>query len=459
VKKCLARYLACGSPQQKFQPKTELGLKTAEIDEVQRFDFQNSWFVTFGLACQLIVGGNVLAAELRVVTYNTTSNVRPGLSLVLEAIGEEKVNGVARPIDVLALQEQSSSASDTAEIVDLLNDIYGAGVYDRAEMDGDSSGGGRPGLVFNTQTVELLAELAIGTVSTSAQARQILRYKIRPQGYHHGEADFYLYNTHAKSGTGSSNQARRLVESRALRNDLDQLGTDVAAIAAGDFNIRSSSEPSYQELLRPGTGQLFDPLGMSASWHCNNASSCTPETRRVHTQSTIATGTNGLIGGGIDDRFDFQLVTDTLLDDEGIFFIDGSYHTFGNNGTHDCCNHDISTGAGGVPSILTALETASDHLPVIADYRLPSLVENLEGDFNQDGFVSAGDYTAWQDGLGMYFEPADYNVWRENFNASSPTALTVVPEPTGWLIWLTCGFTLIAWRWTTFQSNSPLTRS
>lgn len=413
---------------------------------MQRFDSQNRWFVAIGLACQLSVGGTVLAAELRVVTYNTTSDVRPGLSLVLEAIGDEIVNGVARPIDLLALQEQSNSASDTAEIVGLLNNIYGLGTYDRAVTDGDSNGGGRPGLVFNTQTVELLAELAIGTVSTSGQVRQILRYKIRPQGYNDGAADFYLYNTHSKSGTGSTNQARRLVESQALRNDLDQLGAGVAAILAGDLNTRSSSEPGYQELLSPGTGQLFDPLDMSASWHCTNASSCTPEIRRIHTQSTIATGTNGLIGGGIDDRFDFQLVTDTLLNDEGIFFIDGSYHTFGNNGTHDCCNHDISTGTGAVPDILAALETASDHLPVIADYRLPPLVENLEGDFNQDGFVDVADYTVWRDGLGVNYEQADYLVWRENFNASNTATSTLVPEPTGWLILLTNACGLFACR-------------
>lgn len=426
---------------------------------MHRFVFKISWFITFGLPFLLIVEAKLLAAELRVVTYNTTSSVRPGLAIVLEAIGEENINGIARPIDVLALQEQSSSASVTAEIVDLLNDIYGAGIYDRATIDGGSSGGGRPGLVFNTQTVELLDELAIGTVSTSAQARQIMRYKIRPQGYPNGESDFYLYNAHAKAGTGSSNQTRRLVESVALRHDLDQLGAGVAAIVAGDFNTRSSSEPGYQELLRPGVGQLFDPLGIPASWHCNNASSCAPEIRKVHTQSPIAIGTNGLIGGGIDDRFDFQLVTNTLLDDEGLLFIDGSYHTFGNNGTHDCCNHDISTGAGAAPNILAALETASDHLPVVADYRLPPLVDNLDGDFNLDGFVTASDYTVWQDGLGMNFQHADYHVWQDNFNASSPTAFTVVPEPTGWFISITCGFSLLAWRYSTLQTRSVPTRS
>ena len=44
---------------------------------MQRFAPQSWWFAAFGLACQLIVGGTVLAAELRVVTYNTTSDHLP----------------------------------------------------------------------------------------------------------------------------------------------------------------------------------------------------------------------------------------------------------------------------------------------------------------------------------------------------------------------------------------------
>jgi hypothetical protein len=65
------------------------------------------------------------------------------------------------------------------------------------------------------------------------------------------------------------------------------------------------------------------------------------------------------VGGGIDDRFDFQLVTGEFLDGEGLDYLGGSYHTFGNDGTHNL-NGDISSGSGASPSILAALETASN---------------------------------------------------------------------------------------------------
>jgi hypothetical protein len=74
----------------------------------------------------------------------------------------------------------------------------------------------------------------------------------------------------------------------------------------------------------------------------------------------------------MDDRFDFQLVTGEFLDAEGLSYIPNSYHAFGNNGTHVCCNSDLSSGTGASPAVLDALETASDHLPVVADYQLPA---------------------------------------------------------------------------------------
>ena len=54
---------------------------------------------------------------------------RYGLETVLWGIGEEVVNGFAKPIDVLAVQEQISSATTTQAIVDVLNDIYGPEMY------------------------------------------------------------------------------------------------------------------------------------------------------------------------------------------------------------------------------------------------------------------------------------------------------------------------------------------
>jgi hypothetical protein len=141
----------------------------------------------------------------------------------------------------------------------------------------------------------------------------------------------------------------------------------VHAILTGDLNIQSSNEPSYQSLLAPGDGQVFDPINAPGTWHDN------VNYRSVHTQAPSADSMPGLIGGGMDDRFDFQLVTGEFLDGDGMDYISGSYRAFGNNGTH-LLGGDISSGTGASPAVLSALMTASDHLPVVADYQLPAVL-------------------------------------------------------------------------------------
>jgi endonuclease/exonuclease/phosphatase family metal-dependent hydrolase len=330
-------------------------------------------FSLVGAAALLLCILNCMSAQaqLRIVDYNTTAGPRAGMDAVLAAIGSEVVGGIAKAPDVLALQEQTSFTGSTLGIVNLLNSTYGAGTYAQAALDGGTSGAGRPGLIYNTQTVQLIDAAAFGVVGTSAQARQTLRYQLRPVGYD-STADFYIYSDHYKAGTASSDRTRRDVEATALRANLDGLGQGVHAILAGDFNIRSSSEASYQTLLAAGNGQAFDPLGLPGSWH-DNASF-----KSIHTQAPAANPADGgLIGGGMDDRFDFQLMTGEFLDGEGLSYIPGSYHALGNNGSHQCCSFDISTGSGAPPQVMSALMTASDHLPVIADYQLPAVMEVL----------------------------------------------------------------------------------
>ena len=87
----------------------------------------------------------------------------------------------------------------------------------------------------------------------------------------------------------------------------------------------------------------------------------------------------------MDDRFDFQLVTGEFQDGEGLSYLNGSYHAFGNNGS--TYNLDIDAGANtysfsGVtsftkPQILGALASVTDHLPVMADYQIPAKISVL----------------------------------------------------------------------------------
>lgn len=330
---------------------------------------------------------NSSSAQLRVVTYNTataqsgsgTQAARlPYSSTILEAIGLESVGGLARPIDVLLLQEQFELETTTQSFVDVLNDLYdpiNRTMYARGVQRGNASAdfgpfpgaGGRPGVIYNTTTVQLIAEDSFGAVgSGEAQARQFLRYQFRPVGYD-ANADFYAFNSHYRAGDDGINATSRLNEATTLRTNADGLGQGAHIIYAGDYNIPSSNATMYEHLLSSGNGQAFDPVNQSGTWLDNAAF------KQWHTQSPAATGENipGYAGGGVDDRFDFQLITGEVQDTEGFDYLSGSYRTFGNNGTHTL-NGSITTGTGASVAVLDALKANSDHLPVVADYQLPS---------------------------------------------------------------------------------------
>ncbi len=317
-------------------------------------------------------------AQLRIVDYNTAGDARTGLATVLSAIGDESVAGISRKIDMLALEEQDSSATTTQAIVTLLNNKYGAGVYARATLDGGTTGAGRPGLIYNTQTVQLIATTTASTLSSDGAARQTMRYQVRPVGYT-ATADFYVYASHYKSSDTPADAARRNVEAQQVRANADALGTGVRAIFAGDYNIYTSSEPMWGTLTAAGAGQAFDPVNRVGNW--SNNSSFTD----VHTQSPATVAAyGGQITGGMDDRFDFQLVTAAMKSGEGVSYIPGTYHAFGNTNTHSI-NGAITTGSAAAlaarlpgytqadaANVLTQLASVTDHLPVVADYQLPA---------------------------------------------------------------------------------------
>ena len=85
--------------------------------------------VPVAILALVLFGVDEAQAQLRIVTYNTTGGPDAGMDIVLKSIGEETRNGIAKPIDVLLLQETSRAAGlpDTQAFVDLLNNTIYAG--------------------------------------------------------------------------------------------------------------------------------------------------------------------------------------------------------------------------------------------------------------------------------------------------------------------------------------------
>jgi hypothetical protein len=315
-----------------------------------------------------------LAGTLRIVTYNILcdsghTTVPASFYTVFQGISDESVNGSAQLIDVMTLQETTSNTITVDPIVTQLNATYGAGTYARdpnqaLQSGSPTSGNGPNSMIYRTTTLQLIESKGIGTPSSSGAPRQPARYRFRPVGGTSAN-DFYVYVSHMKSGTGSSNQNRRNIEAGMLRTDADPLPDNSRILYTGDFNLDNSSEPAYITLLAstPVPGQAFDPLNRPGAWALNSAF------QDILTESST----------NLRYRDDFLLVTQNIMSDpSGLEYVAGSYHTFGVNGTtpiNGTVNSPSNTALPGLPNraaVLAALTTATDHLPVVADYVIPT---------------------------------------------------------------------------------------
>jgi len=323
-----------------------------------------------GPASAMVTGRPVGTGTLRVVNYNITAAdqlPRPGLATLVQAMAAETVNGLADQVDLLTIQEVQSQAVTSANVAATLNAIYGAGTYAHGTLNGGTTGAGTQGVVYNTAALRLLEEKAIGTASSTGGPRQTVRYRFQPKD---GDATsvFYVYNSHLKSLDTVTDAGRRNTEATAIRADADALPEGTNILYVGDFNLYRSSELAYQTFLSAGPGQAFDPISRPGDWHANSSFVDT------FTQAPMFAPAEGLTGGGLDDRFDFQIVSGEVMAPGGFTYVAGSYRTFGNNGSvprNGDINDPRSTALPGLANrteVLNLLTTFSDHLPVVADY-------------------------------------------------------------------------------------------
>lgn len=156
---------------------------------------------------------------------------------------------------------------------------------------------------------------------------------------------------------------------------------------AGDLNLYSSTEPAYQNLLNPlHKVKIVDPINSPGDWTANSTF------QEIHTQSTRlnSIGDSGATGG-LDDRFDFILMSENLKNNQNLTFVPNSYKAYGNNG--NCFDKSVNnTSCSGQFSqeLRDDLYYFSDHLPVVMELFTPKL---MHVNYIDDGFINIPDNT------------------------------------------------------------------
>ena len=195
-----------------------------------------------------------------------------------------------------------------------------------------------------------------------------------------------VFVTHLKASRGLYNRNKRLSSIGSFVRELDRLPKNSNVIFAGDFNFYTSNENGFKKLIDTSNSiKMIDPINRlcptfpndgkdyydtdyDSSYFWNNSSF-----RDIHTQSTRVSQLNGDgAGGGMDDRFDFIMMSENLKTNPNLFYKEGSYKSVGNNG--NCYNSYVSnTSCTGnfSQNLRTALYNFSDHLPVVMEIETP----------------------------------------------------------------------------------------
>ncbi|HET9885892.1 MAG TPA: endonuclease/exonuclease/phosphatase family protein, partial [bacterium] len=289
------------------------------------------------------------------LTFNSGSVRVPHFKIVLQ---------YAQP-DVLVAQELGSQAAVDYFLNSVLNSVnpgeWAAATFTDVTDDDNA-------LFYRTAKVQVLSHLDIETPT----GRQIDEWRIRPVGYASAEAEMRMYVAHLSPNQGGSAPHHRLSEVTAMRARMETFPAGQNYVVCGDLNLYDSDEPAYQYMLSTGDGQagvVSDPIDTPGDWHDQQ------EFAPVHTQSTRLPSVGGGSGGGMDDRFDFILRSPALKDHQGLDLLESTYTALGEDGLHFNISITDPPDNAVVPQeIAQALYSASDHIPVFADFQLPAII-------------------------------------------------------------------------------------
>lgn len=197
-----------------------------------------------------------------------------------------------------------------------------------------------------------------------------------------------VFVTHLKASTGFNNRMQRLESVEKFVSELNKFPTDRGILIAGDFNFYTSNEEGFLKLMDASNAikmvdpinrlcpifpqnsiDYFDENNYDRTYFWNNSSFAD-----VHSQATRTSQLNGDgAGGGMDDRFDFILMSENLKTNPNFYYVEKSYKTIGNN--ENCYNSSVNnsncSGEEYSQDLRNALYFFSDHLPISLELETP----------------------------------------------------------------------------------------
>jgi len=322
------------------------------------------WLLAFGTSL-------FAQSEIKVMSYNVLNYPLGDMVNRIDTLS--KILDFYEP-DLLLLQELKSEEG-LQNITEELNALFGdykAGTYVPQISNPANNWRLQQNLIFNEAVFQLVHE---ETIETPYRDINYFQLNILEEDGNPSTEIIHIYVTHLKSSQGSTNEQLRLSMAEVLNEHIALLPSDSKIIVAGDFNVYYGGEPAYELLLSSnGTNTLFDPIDMPG-WAGTNFPN-----KEIYSQSTRLSSLDDGAGGGMDDRFDFILLSNELMNPEAeITYQEDSYKALGNNGT--CYNQDLidcSTVNNVSFELIRSLYYMSDHLPIVLSLDINESVSTNE---------------------------------------------------------------------------------
>lgn len=271
--------------------------------------------------------------------------------------------------DVLSVNEIDESNSYHENILNNVLNINGISDFKRGDPPNLSYSPIMNEIYYNSQKLTLISNFVVET-----NYRDIDIFNFIHKNNQWGDTIF-LHNivAHLKAGNDPEDAQERASETYKLMNFLHNNNLDGNYLISGDLNLQKSGESAFQNLIAHTNEEIrfYDPINKIGDWHNN------PSYASVHTQSTHVN--NGCAaGGGMDDRFDFFLASDEIMEGkEHIKYVLDSYRAVGQDGQR--FNESLINPANNsVPAeVVSALYAMSDHLPIVMDLAIGAQIGNV----------------------------------------------------------------------------------
>lgn len=260
---------------------------------------------------------------------------------------------------VVEMNEQTTSMDR------LLNNVMNSGGrtnYARASRSNYANSDIVNMLYYNTDKLVLEGQTNITNAALTRDINIYHLYYNDPLLAQHDTIRLHCIVMHLKAGSYQSDIDDREAEVNVLMNYLNGLNDAGNYLVMGDFNVYTSDEVCYQNLISHPNANIrfYDPINEPGDWN-NNI-----DFEHVHTQSTHSDDNDCAASGGLDDRFDFILSSmNVITGGQDIQYISNSYKALGNDGTHFNSSVNDGTNSSAPSSVINALYANSDHLPIL----------------------------------------------------------------------------------------------